>query len=587
MNCIEVKNFSFQYPKESHAALYQVSMEVEEGSFVVLCGKSGCGKSTLLRQFKSVLASHGEKKGEILYGGQNLEDVDLRTQSTEIGYVLQNPDNQIVTDKVWHELAFGLESLGYDTPTIRLRVAEMASYFGIHSWFLKNVSELSGGQKQLLNLASVMAMHPKLLILDEPTSQLDPIAASDFLETVRKINRDIGTTVILTEHRLEDVIPWADKVYVMDKGRMIADGTPNEIGEQLRTMGHDMFLSMPAPMQIYAGTNSSLRCPLTVSQGRRWLSEELETKDIKIKKEGNQEETAEKKTSIFGKLAGLKKEPEKEIPEIRIKDVWFRYERDLPDVVKGLSLDIKKGEIFAVVGGNGTGKSTAMSLIARIRFPYRGKIYLEGKEIGKYSDDELYHGFLGVMPQNPQSLFVKKTVREDLYEVIDGKRERKSDAYPIEMKKKDAVEGTVSLTRLEGLLDRHPSDLSGGEQQRLALAKVLLLRPKILLMDEPTKGIDNHYKKELGEILRKLSEHGVTILMISHDVEFCAQYADRTGLFFQGNVVTSEESKKFFAGNNFYTTAANRMARNYFPNAVTVEDVVKAINQTEEEAVSC
>ena len=587
MNCIEVKNFSFQYPKESHAALYQVSMEIEEGSFVVLCGKSGCGKSTLLRQFKSVLASHGEKKGEILYDGQNLEDVDLRTQSAEIGYVLQNPDNQIVTDKVWHELAFGLESLGYDTPTIRLRVAEMASYFGIHSWFLKNVSELSGGQKQLLNLASVMAMHPKLLILDEPTSQLDPIAASDFLETVRKINRDIGTTVILTEHRLEDVIPWADKVYVMDKGRMIADGTPNEIGEQLRTMGHDMFLSMPAPMQIYAGTNSSLRCPLTVSQGRRWLSEELETKDIKIKKEGNQEETAEKKTSIFGKLAGLKKEPEKEIPEIRIKDVWFRYERDLPDVVKGLSLDIKKGEIFAVVGGNGTGKSTAMSLIARIRFPYRGKIYLEGKEIGKYSDDELYHGFLGVMPQNPQSLFVKKTVREDLYEVIDGKRERKSDAYPIEMKKKDAVEGIVSLTRLEGLLDRHPYDLSGGEQQRLALAKVLLLRPKILLMDEPTKGIDNHYKKELGEILKKLSEHGVTILMISHDVEFCAQYADRTGLFFQGNVVTSEESKKFFAGNNFYTTAANRMARNYFPNAVTVEDVVKAINQTEEEAVSC
>ena len=587
MNCIEVKNFSFQYPKESHAALYQVSMEVEEGSFVVLCGKSGCGKSTLLRQFKSVLASHGEKKGEILYGGQNLEDVDLRTQSAEIGYVLQNPDNQIVTDKVWHELAFGLESLGYDTPTIRLRVAEMASYFGIHSWFLKNVSELSGGQKQLLNLASVMAMHPKLLILDEPTSQLDPIAASDFLETVRKINRDIGTTVILTEHRLEDVIPWADKVYVMDKGRMIADGTPNEIGEQLRTMGHDMFLSMPAPMQIYAGTNSSLRCPLTVSQGRRWLSEELETKGIKIKKERNQEETAKKNNSILGKLAGLKKEPEKEIPEIRIKDVWFRYERDLPDVVKGLSLDIKKGEIFAVVGGNGTGKSTAMSLIARIRFPYRGKIYLEGKEIGKYSDDDLYHGFLGVMPQNPQSLFVKKTVREDLYEVIDGKRERKSEAYPIEMKKKDAVEGIVSLTRLEGLLDRHPYDLSGGEQQRLALAKVLLLRPKILLMDEPTKGIDNHYKKELGEILRKLSEHGVTILMISHDVEFCAQYADRTGLFFQGNVVTSEESKKFFAGNNFYTTAANRMARNYFPNAVTVEDVVQAINQTEEEAVSC
>ena len=582
----ELKLYEVQKKYKDKTAVKQVSYTFKHGVYGLL-GENGVGKTTLMRHFKTVLSPYGKREGEILFCGERLEGVSMRTQSAEIGYVLQSPDNQIVTDKVWHELAFGLESLGYDTPTIRLRVAEMASYFGIHSWFLKNVSELSGGQKQLLNLASVMAMHPKLLILDEPTSQLDPIAASDFLETVRKINRDIGTTVILTEHRLEDVIPWADKVYVMDKGRMIADGTPNEIGEQLRTMGHDMFLSMPAPMQIYAGTNSPLRCPLTVSQGRRWLSEELETKGIKIKKEGNQEETAEKKSSIFEKLAGLKKESEKEIPEIRIKDVWFRYERDLPDVVKGLSLDIQKGEIFAVVGGNGTGKSTAMSLIARIRFPYRGKIYLEGKEIGKYSDDELYHGFLGVMPQNPQSLFVKKTVREDLYEVIDGKRERKSEAYPIEMKKKDAVEGIVSLTRLEGLLERHPYDLSGGEQQRLALAKVLLLRPKILLMDEPTKGIDNHYKKELGEILRKLSEHGVTILMISHDVEFCAQYADRTGLFFQGNVVTSEESKKFFAGNNFYTTAANRMARNYFLNAVTVEDVVKAINQTEEEAVSC
>ena len=571
--------------EETHRALDDINLDIEQGQFIAVLGHNGSGKSTLAKHINALLYP---TEGAMVVDGINTStEEEIWKVRQKAGMVFQNPDNQIVTDKVWHELAFGLESLGYDTPTIRLRVAEMASYFGIHSWFLKNVSELSGGQKQLLNLASVMAMHPKLLILDEPTSQLDPIAASDFLETVRKINRDIGTTVILTEHRLEDVIPWADKVYVMDKGRMIADGTPNEIGEQLRTMGHDMFLSMPAPMQIYAGTNSSLRCPLTVSQGRRWLSEELETKGIKIKKERNQEETAKKKNSILGKLAGLKKEPEKEIPEIRIKDVWFRYERDLPDVVKGLSLDIKKGEIFAVVGGNGTGKSTAMSLIARIRFPYRGKIYLEGKEIGKYSDDDLYHGFLGVMPQNPQSLFVKKTVREDLYEVIDGKRERKSEAYPIEMKKKDAVEGIVSLTRLEGLLDRHPYDLSGGEQQRLALAKVLLLRPKILLMDEPTKGIDNHYKKELGEILRKLSEHGVTILMISHDVEFCAQYADRTGLFFQGNVVTSEESKKFFAGNNFYTTAANRMARNYFPNAVTVEDVVKAINQTEEEAVSC
>lgn len=574
MNCIEIEKFSFLYPQQTVPALAGVDMTVEEGSFVVLCGKSGCGKSTLLRQMKSVLASHGQKRGCIRYFGTELEKVDERTQSAEIGYVLQNPDNQIVTDKVWHELAFGLESLGYDSATIRLRVAEMASYFGIQAWFLRNVNELSGGQKQLLNLASVMAMHPRLLILDEPTSQLDPIAASDFLETVRKINRDVGTTVILTEHRLEDVIPWADQVYVMDSGRMIADGMPSEIGRKLKELGHDMFLSMPTPMQVYAGVESSQACPLTVRQGRRWLEKELDNVDLKAVEYGT--DSVKHKTGFVRKKTHVSSG--KEIPEIRLRDIWFRYERELPDVVKGLSLDVRKREIFALVGGNGTGKSTTMNLIARIRCPYRGKIWLEGKNIEKYTDNELYHGFLGVMPQNPQSLFVKKTVRDDLYEMIDGKREKKSDAFSIDMSKKDAVAGIVSLTKLEDLLDRHPYDLSGGEQQRLALAKVLLLRPRILLMDEPTKGIDNHYKKELGEILRKLTEHGVTILLISHDVEFCAQYADRVGLLFEGNMVTNKPAKEFFAGNSFYTTAANRMSRQFFPDAVTVEDVVAGVD---------
>ena len=572
MNCIETEKFSFRYPQSGKWTLKDIDMEVEDGSFVVLCGKSGCGKSTLLRQLKTSLAPHGEKTGIIRYMGRELDTLDKRTQSVEIGYVLQNPDNQIVTDKVWHELAFGLESLGYDTPTIRLRVAEMASYFGIHEWFLKKVSELSGGHKQLLNLASVMAMHPGLLILDEPTSQLDPIAASDFLETVRKINRDVGTTVILTEHRLEDVIPWADRVYVMDEGEIIACGTPEETGKELKNRNHDMFLSMPTPMQIYAGVDSTLECPLTVSRGRRWLQEEMSLRN-RIP-DRTQPETGENRKE---KAKQKEKQKEKVIPEIRLRDVWFRYERELPDVVKGASLDVFKGEIFALVGGNGTGKSTMMSLIARIRYPYRGKIWLEGREINRYSDDELYHGFLGMLPQNPQSLFVKKTVRDDLYEMIDGTKERKSSAYSIDMKKSDAVAGIAALTKLEHLMDRHPYDLSGGEQQRLALAKILLLRPRILLMDEPTKGMDNHFKRELGEILKTLTKRGITVLMISHDVEFCAQYADRTGLFFQGAIVTSEASKDFFAGNSFYTTAANRMARRYFPNAVTVDDVIEEL----------
>lgn len=582
MNLVEIKDFGFSYPESSRKVLKHVNLNIKEGTLNVIMGRSGCGKSTLLRQLKSVLAPAGEKEGEILYRNIPLRDTDHRTQSQEIGFVMQNPDNQIVTDKVWHELAFGLESLGYDNATIRLRVAEMASYFGIQKWFYKNVSELSGGQKQLLNLASVMAMHPSLLILDEPTSQLDPIAASDFLETVKKINRDIGTTVLLTEHRLQDIIPYADRVFVMDEGTLFLEGKPREIGTKLKEQHHGMFLSMPVPMQIYAGTDSALTCPLTVSEGRQWIREYIEEKGIKKEQiqQANQrlERQGEKnENETAGFFGHLKRQKENTPPAIQMKDVWFRYEKDSPDVIQDLSLEVKKGEFYALVGGNGTGKSTTLSLLGRVHQPYSGRIYLDGKDLRSFSDRKLYCGYLGVMPQNPQSIFLKKTVLEDLYSVIGGKKEKPSNEYPISMKKEKAIEGIVSLTHLEGLLERHPYDLSGGEQQRLALAKVLLLRPKILLMDEPTKGMDAEYKEELGSILKKLQSHGMTIFMISHDVEFVAEYADTTGLFFEGNIVTSKKTRDFFAGNNFYTTAANRMARGLFPEAVTGKDVVSCL----------
>ena len=571
MNILEIRDFSFSYPDQEKRALTEINLDIKEGTLNVICGRSGCGKSTLLRHMKSVLSPHGATAGMISYKGKALSELDHRTQSKEIGFVMQNPDNQIVTDKVWHELAFGLESLGYDNATIRLRVAEMASYFGIHRWFYLEVKELSGGQKQLLNLAAIMAMHPSLLILDEPTSQLDPIAASDFLETVKKINRDIGTTVIITEHRLQDIIPFADKVFVMDQGRLITEGTPGEIGLELKRREHGMFLSMPVPMQIFASVDSELECPLTVSDGRLWMQEYLKAHQEVQQRAEIQEQQPE------GNTSEKQRKNKKEKPAIEVKEVWFRYEKESADVIRDLSFQVKKGEFYAVVGGNGTGKSTTLSLLCRIRAPYRGKISLDGQDIRKFSDRELYNGYLGVLPQNPQSLFLKKTVLEDLYSVIGGRKEKTSAEYPINMKKEKAIEGIVSLTHLDGLLERHPYDLSGGEQQRLALAKVLLLRPKILLMDEPTKGMDAEYKEELGDILKKLQQHGITIFMISHDVEFVAEYADRVGLFFEGNIVTSKETREFFAGNSFYTTAANRMARQFFPEAVTGRDVVKCL----------
>ncbi|NCC67918.1 MAG: ABC transporter ATP-binding protein, partial [Clostridia bacterium] len=341
MEIFTVKDLSFYYPGQKAATLDELSFSVERGQFITVVGASGSGKTTLLRQLKTVLAPHGRRSGEVLFYGASLADVGHREQSSKIGFVLQSPESQTVTDKVWHELAFGLESLGCDTPTIRLRVAEMAAFFGIEAWFYKNVSELSGGQKQLLNLASIMAMQPEVLILDEPTSRLDPIAAGEFVSALGKINRELGTTVIITEHRLDEVFPLCDRVLVLDKGKIRCEGTPREVGEKLRNTEHAMFLSMPVPMRIYAAVPNELICPVTVCDGRNWLDE----------------------FSASHTLGAVCKhdaaQPSGE-SAIVLDRVWFRYEKSLPDVVKGLSLNVKKGEFLAILGGNGTGKTTVM-----------------------------------------------------------------------------------------------------------------------------------------------------------------------------------------------------------------------------------
>lgn len=570
MALFEIKNLEFYYPQTEKPALFDLNFSIEAGEFVLICGKSGCGKTTLMRHFKTVMTPYGRRKGEIFYCGCPLQEVPVRVQAADIGYVLQSPDNQLVTDKVWHELAFGVENLGYPQEVIRLRVAEMASFFGIQNWFYKNVEELSGGQKQLLNLASVMAMQPKVLVLDEPTSQLDPIAAGDFLATIRKINLELGVTVIMIEHRLEEVFPMADKVLVLEDGRQSFFDNPRVVGTALA--GSDLFLAMPSPVQIYNGTGQPGSCPLTVCEGRRWLEKNFKG-EAKSHGKNDGIRGSDKKVEPE-KISVLKGRPEKETresgkPVIDVREVWFRYEKDAPDIVKGLSLKVYQGEMFCILGGNGTGKTTTLSLIAGINHPYRGRIMLRGRECKKIKDKELYRNFLGVLPQNPQNLFVKDTVLGDLKEMFCD--------MPAEVKKERErrIERVVEETEIGHLLHMHPYDLSGGEQQRAALAKVLLLEPEILLLDEPTKGLDGFYKSRLASIFERLQKRGMTILMVSHDIEFCAAYADRCAMFFDGNIVTACPARQFFTGNSFYTTAANRMARHVFPEAVTVKDVIE------------
>ncbi len=547
MEKIKVDNLSFSYPKSDKLALESVSLSIKESEFVVLCGKSGCGKSTLLRHLKKSMNPYGNKLGSVCFDGEEIEDMNDREATSKIGYVQQNPDNQLVTDKVWHELAFGLESLGYSNSVIKRRVAEMASYFGIQTWFRKSVSELSGGQKQLLNLASVMAMQPEVLILDEPASQLDPIAARDFLSTVHRLNRELGVTIVISEHRLEEIFPLADRAIVMDEGRIIANAKPGEVAIQLAGSGgeesvHPMYYGMPPVMKLFPRElvrwQDSL--PMTLREGRILMEKLFENGTLKLK-DGEVHNTVEGKEAAIGR------------PAIKLKNLYFRYAKNSDDVLRGLSLEIEEGKLHCLLGGNGSGKSTTLKAICGIIKPQSGKVKLA---------DNLR---AAMVPQNPQALFTEISCEE---EVLEGMCYQKLE---IEEKVR-RTEEMLKLMEIEHLRKANPYNLSGGEQQRLALAKVMVSNPDILLLDEPTKGLDPFFKQTLGRILRSLCKENKTIFMVSHDIEFCAEFGDRCSMFFDGEIATSGSAKEFFSGNNFYTTVENKLTRKWCEGIITGEE---------------
>ncbi len=548
MELFRIENLNFQYPTADHKTLEAISLTIQSGDFIVVCGQTGCGKTTFLKMLKRELTPHGEISGDIYYNGTRFDQVDAKTAASEIGYVLQNPENQVVTDKVWHELAFGLENMGLPTAVIRRRVGEMACYFGIEEWFRGETSGLSGGQKQLLNLASIMVMQPKVLILDEPTSQLDPIAAADFIGTLQKLNRELGLTIVLVEHRLEDVFPIADKVLVLENGGVLLYEEPRSIAPKLREADpdHPMLHALPSASRIYGGLAVQSACPLTVKEGRNFLS-----------------------AYFCNTVPQLEKDPyqHREKPAVALDNVWFRYEKDTPDVLRGVSFSVFEGETYCILGGNGAGKTTTLNVLSGISRAYRGHIEVNGKKIKDYHQGELYRYNIAYLPQNTQIVFLKDTVQEDFEEACDA-MEYKTD------ERTARIEGICGRLGIDHLTPKHPYDLSGGEQQKCAIAKLLLLRPKILLLDEPTKGLDAFSKQGLSDILRDLKKENITILIVTHDVEFAASNGDRCAMFFDGEIVSEDTPDIFFALNSFYTTAANRIARHMYPNCVTCEDVI-------------
>ena len=549
MEIFNVENLTFSFPETDKEVLKEVSFSVRRGEFVVIFGESGSGKTTLLKLLKKELSPHGKRKGQIFYDGVNLDDIEHRTSSSEIGYVMQNPDDQLVMDKVWHELAFGLENIGLPPHVIRRRIGETANFFGIHHWFHKKTTDLSGGQKQLLNLASAMVMEPKVLLLDEPTSQLDPIAASDLMNTLQKLNRDLGLTIIMVEHRLEEALPLADQVMLMESGSLLFKERAAVIGQRLKEISvhHKMLDALPSAMRIFNGLDGKGESPLTIRDGMIFLSNYCDNRIDHLAK-----------PSVL----------EQDDPVLEVKNAWFRYDRECPDILEGVNLKVNKSEIVSILGGNGSGKTTLLSTLAGLCRPYKGNVLINGQRMNKYKGKELYRHNIALLPQDPQLLFVKTTVREDYKDISKIMKYTKSET-------EDNINRVAELLSIKHLLDVHPANLSGGEQQKAALGKLLLLKPKILLLDEPTKGIDVFSKKTLHTILFDLKKQGVTIIIVTHDIEFSAKVSDRCGLFFDGEIISIDSPVSFFSSNRYYTTMANRISRHMYRNAITCEDVIE------------
>lgn len=529
MALLDIRELSFTYPDGDKPAIDKIDLSIERGELVTVAGATGSGKSTLLRQLKPELRQNGDVSGSVTFDNINLTSLSPTASAERIAYVAQSPEEQIVTDKVWHELAFTAENLGMRRDDIARRVAEISAYFHIEGWYDRETATLSGGEKQLLNLASVMITDPDVLILDEPTAQLDPVAAERFIDTVSKLNRETGLTVIVCEHRTDLLIPLSDRLVILDGGRIAHAGTPAEVARGLAPDSPYLAL-LPAVTRFYKLTGGRGEPVMTVREGQAYLRQHF---DDRIK---SLPDTAE---------------VHRETPALELKNIYFRYDREQDDVLRDLSLRIYEGEVFALLGANGAGKSTAAAVAVGLRKPYSGSVKLYGKKLKEYKDGSLYRGNLSVLPQDVENVFLHNTVREEL-------------------KGCEEIAATLPYD-LSALYDRHPYDLSGGERQLVALCKVLATDPRLLILDEPSKGLDRNRKAELCDIIKGLKARGITVVLISHDVELAAMCADRCAMFAHGGIAACDSTARFMSGNRFYTTSISRMTHRMYDGAYTVE----------------
>ena len=605
MALIEFNNFSFAYMNsdgtESEVkSLDSINLEIDYGDFVLLCGPSGCGKTTLLTNLKKELMPAGRRSGEIKFNGTRIIDMDEISSACDIGYLFQNPDSQIVTDTVIQEIAFPLENIGLPTEEIRNRISEIVAFFGINDILHKNVNELSGGQKQLVNLCSLLVLRPQVLLLDEPMSQLDPIASYEFLSIVRRLNEEFSITVIMSEHKADSIFPFIDKAVFLKEGKIeFVDNAHNICSEVIDDEIFENYL--PAVTKIYNSLSVrypsliKLNTPLSIREGRRCLntihddlikisnsdanSNNLNHDNLHItnKKYHSQEKSGIlDKISLRGNRNAL----------INMNGIYFAYEKENL-ILKNVDFELEKGDFVSLIGGNGVGKSTFLQLLVGILKPIKGKVkYKKGIK-------------LAYVHQNPMIHFSKDNVKEEFLESIlesnllnnsDVSFNKESYEKLLKMSNEEFIESDV-LNGLEfdsiefkfkelieffdicDLIDKHPYDCSGGEQQKIVIVKALLQNADVLVLDEPTKGLDPISSKNLANILNSLRDNGITILMTSHDLDFVANNCKRCLMLFDKDIQIDDDPKVIFAENNFYTTFVNRMVKDYVPEIVTLDDL--------------
>ena len=529
MNAVVAEELSYQFPRAAQAAIERVCWQIEAGSVTLIVGPSGAGKTTLLRCLNGLVPHfHGGRfAGCVMVLGHDTRDASPRDLATDVGFVFQDPEAQVIADRVEDEIVFGMENLGVDRRTMRVRLEETLDLLGIHHLRNRETATLSGGERQRVAIAAAVATRPNLLVLDEPTSQLDPLAAHDVLAAVRRLNDDLGMTVVIAEHRLDRVLPFSERIGVLDRGRF-SEGTVQEMLDRLDDV---------PPLVELARALGWRPTPLTVQQARRRLD-----------------------------LPALATTPPRPSPApgpelIRLEGVGHRY--DGTPALRDVSLAGHAGEVIALIGRNGSGKTTLLKHLNGLLRPASGRVLLDGVDIARRPVHELARE-VGYVPQNPTAILHQETLADELRFTLRA-QDRKADNAPL-----------LAALGIAAHRDRHPLDLSGGERQRAALAAIAIAEPRVLLLDEPTRGLPGRDKAALARFVRQYAEAGRLVIVATHDVEFIATVADRVIMLADGEVIADDTPQRTLAGSLTFATQMNRL---FGGEVLTIADALATIGR--------